>query len=111
MDFFQSEGGINILVYFLEALDPIVDWAHSRAVANGNVEMREEAINDFKWGAIVSGMDTGVDNKFSHGEVLVPVFLAVVDVKAEVLLYFLIRVFRLTVCLRMVGSGEVGLDA
>jgi hypothetical protein len=111
MDFFQSEGSVDVFAYFLEALDPVVYGAHSRAIADGNVEVREEAVNDFKWGAIVGGVDTGVDNEFSHGDVLVPVFLAVVDVKAEVLLYFLISAFRLPVCLRVIGGGEVGLDA
>jgi hypothetical protein len=59
---------------------------------------------------VVGRVDTGVDDKFRHGKVLVPVGLAVVDIEANVILDFLVGVFCLAIGLRMVHSGETRLD-
>ena len=59
----------------------------------------------------MGGMDTGVDNEFGHGKVLVPVGLSAIDVQANVVLDFLIGAFGLSVGLRMVGGGEAGSDS
>ena len=69
------------------------------------------AINDFEGGSVVGRVDAGVDNKLSHGEVLVPVILLLTDIKAEVLLNLLVGMLCLSIGLGMVCSGEVGLDA
>ena len=59
----------------------------------------------------MGGVDTGVDNKFGHGKVLVPVCLSAVDVKANIVLDFLIGAFSLSVGLRVIGGGETGSDS
>ena len=51
-------------------------------------------------------MDTGVDDEFGHGKVLVPVGLSTIDVQANVVLDFLIGAFGLSVGLRVVGGSE-----
>lgn len=59
----------------------------------------------------MSRVDPGVNNKLSHGKVLVPVVLSTTNIEAEVLLDFLVGPFSLSVGLRVVGGGEVGLNA
>ena len=77
---------------------------------DGDVEVRGVAVKDFKGGSVVGRVDSGVDNEFGHRKVFVPIILSAADVEAEILLDFLVGSFSLSVGLRVIGSGEVGLD-
>ena len=77
---------------------------------NWDLEVGEVTVNDFKGRAAMGGVNVGVDNEFSHGEVLVPVALMSASIEAEVLFNILVSTFCLTVGLRVIGSGEVRLN-
>jgi hypothetical protein len=68
-------------------------------------------VDDFEGGVAVGRVDVGVDDKFSHGEVLVPVVLSSASIEAEILLNFLVGTLGLTVGLWVIGGGEVRFNA
>jgi hypothetical protein len=49
--------------------------------------------------------------KFSQGEEFIPVILSLVYEESQELFDFLVRAFRLSICLRMVGSGGANFDS
>jgi len=92
-------------------LDTFIDASNACRPSDGDVEEGEVAVDDLEGGAAGGGVDTGVHDELSHGEVVVPVFLAVVGIEAKILLDFLVGPLRLSIGLRVIGSGEARLDA
>ena len=107
---FESKCSFGVLPNVLQVPKAVVDRSESSSLANRDVKVRNVAVENFKWRAVVSGVNAGVDHKLSHWEVLVPIVLSAIDVKAEIFLDFLIGAFSLTIGLRVIGRGEVGLD-
>lgn len=76
------ESGFDLLADFAEALKSFVDSSDTRGRGDRDVEVGKVAVDDFEGGVTVGGMDTGVDDEFSHREVSVPVILSSAGVKA-----------------------------
>src|SRR5690606_5182184 len=102
---FESKCSFGVLPNVLQVPKAVVDRSESSSLANRDVKVRNVAVENFKWRAVVSGVNAGVDHKLSHWEVLVPIVLSAIDVKAEIFLDFLIGAFSLTIGLRVIGRG------
>ena len=59
----------------------------------------------------MSRVNSGINDELSGGEVLVPMFLATIDVEAKMFLDFLVSSLGLSVSLRVVCRGEIRLDS
>lgn len=76
-----------------------------------NGEFWGVAVECLERGVVMSGVDTGIDNKLGSRKEVVPVILTITDIHSDVSLYFLISMFCLAICFWMIDSGEGRLNS